>query len=101
MTDSSIFTILLGFFQQIYQLCDQIAIYHGEDFDISLNEFFIALCVLGIVIAALLNFAKSASDISAPVRNVKEPKQNYTPYVFVNYQGGLELPPGDQSMILK
>ena len=98
MTDSSIFSTLFGFFQDIYQLGDQIAIYRGESFSISLNQFFMALCVMGIVIAALLNFARSASDIQAPVR---QPKEKYTPYTFVTYQGGSELPPGDQSMILR
>lgn len=98
MTDSSIFSSLFGFFQQIYQLGDQIVIYNGESFTISLNQFFLALCVMGIVIAALLNFARSASDIQAPVR---QPKEKYTSYTDVTYLGGAELPPGDQSMILR
>ena len=63
MTNTQTFNTLIGFFQQIYQLGDQIILFRGSGgFSVSLNQFFLAFAIFGIVIFALLNFAKSISD---------------------------------------
>lgn len=73
MTDSSTYQNLAQYFGAIYRLGDSIKIFGN----ISLNNFIIALAILGIILTALLNFVRiGASHTVSSVKHQKESKSD-------------------------
>lgn len=62
--DFGIAAFLYGMFQRIYEMGDSIVIISlPGDINVTLNNFFIVLAVLSIVLGALLNFARVHGDV--------------------------------------